>query len=64
MIASAALIDPRTAASLVDRLPDKHDAHRDRSHDWARLLWVSALASDNDIRWELGYRDPSRYESW
>lgn len=64
MIASAALIDPRTAASLVDRLPDKRDANRDHSHDWARLLWVSALASDNDIRWELGYRDPSRYESW
>ncbi|HEX7377493.1 MAG TPA: carboxypeptidase-like regulatory domain-containing protein [Pirellulales bacterium] len=63
-ISNVALVDPRIAANLIDRLPEPRDGNRDRAYGWPRLMWMNALAADDHIRWQLGYRDPSRYESW
>lgn len=64
LISSVALIDPREAVKLADRLPAPHEARANFAADWARLMWLSMLNPQSDPRWEIGYHDPARYESW
>lgn len=64
LIASIALIDPRAAAKLVDRLPVPHEERANFASDWARFMWTNMLNPRDDVRWGIGYHDPARHESW
>lgn len=64
LIASVALIDPRAAGKLVDRLPAPHESRANFASDWARLMWLGMLNPRADVHWENGYHDPARHEAW
>jgi hypothetical protein len=48
----------RAAAKLVDRLSAPHEARANFASDWARFMWTNMLNLRDDVRWEIGYRDP------